>query len=97
LVMLFTFDNLMVVGEVQTVSIAYMLQHVTWGSFQGDFEWKKNQITKGFSHPGLIVEIWQRTSGFMILILNVFQKLELGVINKITLGFLGVKNIKVPY
>jgi hypothetical protein len=33
----------------------------------------------------------------MILILYAFQKLELGVINKITLGFLGVKNIKVPY
>jgi len=51
LVMLFTFDNLMVVGEVQTMSITYMLQHVTWGSFQGDLEKKSNEITKGFSHP----------------------------------------------
>jgi len=33
----------------------------------------------------------------MILLLYVFQKLELGVINKITIGFLGVKNIRVPY
>jgi hypothetical protein len=48
---MFTFDNLMVVGEVQTMSIAYMLQHTTWGSFAGDFEKKINQITKGFSHP----------------------------------------------
>jgi hypothetical protein len=39
---MFTFENLMFVAEVQTMSIAYMLQHVTWGSFEGDFEKKIN-------------------------------------------------------